>query len=158
MAGSADFRVLQTIWKWPVYCDFHSIRVTFIYASNEPKPMLAWGLGDCRDNHKKLAKRVSYDFKTRSHILIRNSFLFTDILPVFRSDFHASDRSFRQSVRQRHLHRLWSEGYSSDIMPLVSPGYRIQSDKSAMSDHTRAVYAPAGTSWQDAHVISVPEY
>ena len=32
------------------------------YASNEPKSMLARDLGDCRDNHEKLAKRVSYGY------------------------------------------------------------------------------------------------
>ena len=30
-----------------------------IYASNEPKSVLARDLGDCRDNYEKLAKRVS---------------------------------------------------------------------------------------------------
>ena len=32
----------------------------FIYASNEPKSVPARDPGDCRDNYKKLAKRVSY--------------------------------------------------------------------------------------------------
>ena len=35
--------------SWPLFC-----------ASNEPKSVLARDLGDCRDNHEKLAKRVSY--------------------------------------------------------------------------------------------------
>ena len=34
-----------------------------IYAGNEPKSVLAQDLGDCRDNHKKLEKRVSYDLR-----------------------------------------------------------------------------------------------
>ena len=32
----------------------------FICASNESKSVLARDLDDCRDNHEKLAKRVSY--------------------------------------------------------------------------------------------------
>ena len=39
-----------------------------IYADNEPKSVPARDLGDCRDNYKKLAERVSHSFfysKTR---------------------------------------------------------------------------------------------
>ena len=35
-------------------------RFLLIYAGNEPKSVLARDLGDCRDNHEKLAKRVSH--------------------------------------------------------------------------------------------------
>lgn len=34
----------------------------FIYASNESKSVLARDLGDCRDNYKKLAERVSHSY------------------------------------------------------------------------------------------------
>ena len=33
-----------------------------IYAGNEPKSMPARDLGDCRDNYKKLAERVSHSY------------------------------------------------------------------------------------------------
>ena len=35
----------------------------FIYASNGQSHMLVYDLGDCRDNNKKLAKRVYYCWK-----------------------------------------------------------------------------------------------
>ena len=35
----------------------------FIYASNEPKSVLARDLGDCRDNYEKLAERVSHSLR-----------------------------------------------------------------------------------------------
>ena len=44
------------------YNELPDTYVIFIYASNEPKLMLACNLGDCRDNHKKHVKRVSYDW------------------------------------------------------------------------------------------------
>ena len=33
-----------------------------IYADNEPKSVPARDLGDCRDNYKKLAERVSHSY------------------------------------------------------------------------------------------------
>ncbi len=39
------------------------------YASNEPKSVLTRDLGDCRDNHEKIAERVSYGCD--SHMVVR---------------------------------------------------------------------------------------
>ena len=38
------------------------IRCPAFYAGNEPKSLPAQDLGDCCDNHKKLAKHVSYGY------------------------------------------------------------------------------------------------
>ncbi len=43
--------------------EFRQCGLFLIYASNEPKSVLARDLGDCRDNHEKLAKRVSYGLR-----------------------------------------------------------------------------------------------